>query len=247
VFEELGAANDDDGAWAIENVSITSFAGQTVYLLIEAADDSSESLVEAGIDNLVIVSTDLNHAPTADPQSVSTPEDTPLDILLTGSDPDGDPLTFTLVSSPTYGTLSGTAPNLTYTPAANYFGADSFTFLANDDQASSEPAAVSFDVTSVNDAPVANPQSVSTSEDMPIDIILTGSDPDGDPLTFTVVSSPTYGTLSGTAPNLIYTPAPGYIGLDSFSFVVNDDELDSVAVTVSITINQILYVPMIFK
>jgi hypothetical protein len=102
VFEEHGAVNDDDGDWAIENVSITSFAGQSVYLLIEAADNPNESLVEAAIDNLLIVASDLNHAPIADPQSVSTPEDTPVDILLTGSDSDDDPLSFAVISNPAH-------------------------------------------------------------------------------------------------------------------------------------------------
>jgi hypothetical protein len=54
VFEELGAANDDDAVWASQTVSLNAFAGQTVYLLIEAADASSASLVEAGIDNVSV-------------------------------------------------------------------------------------------------------------------------------------------------------------------------------------------------
>ncbi len=120
VFEEIGAANNDDGAWAIENVSLNSFAGQIVHLLIEAADNSGDSLVEAAIDNVLIVTPDLNQAPIANPQLVTTPEDTAVSILLTGSDPDSDPLTFAIVSNPTHGSLSGTAPDLTYTPSANY-------------------------------------------------------------------------------------------------------------------------------
>jgi hypothetical protein len=244
VFEELGAANNDNGAWAIDNVNISQFAGQTVYLLIEAADDASESLVEAGIDNLMIVSSEPNHAPAADPQSVSTLEDTPLNIVLTGSDPDGDPLTFTILSGPTHGALSGTALDLTYTPATNYFGVDSFTFLANDGQANSEPATVSIDVTPVNDSPVANPQSVSTAEDIPLDIVLTGSDPDYDPITFTVVLSSTHGTLSGTAPNLTYTPAANYYGADSFTFLANDGQASSEPAVVSIDVTPVNDAPV---
>jgi hypothetical protein len=56
VFEELGAAEDDDAAWALETVSLNAYAGQTVYLLLEAADAGPASLVEAAIDDLSIVS-----------------------------------------------------------------------------------------------------------------------------------------------------------------------------------------------
>ena len=57
-------------------------------------------------------------------------------------------LTYSVASGPGHGALSGTAPNLTYTPAAGYSGADSFTFVANDGQASSAPATVSITVSS---------------------------------------------------------------------------------------------------
>jgi predicted extracellular nuclease len=94
-----------------------------------------------------------NVAPVAQDQSVSTPEDTPVAIVLGASDANSDPLTYTIVQPPAHGTLSGTAPNLTYTPDANYNGADSFTFKANDGAVDSNVATVSIDVTPVNDAP----------------------------------------------------------------------------------------------
>ncbi len=189
----------------------------------------------------------VNDTPEANPQSVFTAEDTPLDIVLTGSDPDGDSLTFTIVATPTNGILGGVAPNLTYTPTANYNGQDSFTFVVNDGQVSSDPATVDIDVTPVNDAPVADPQSVTTRQYMPVAITLSGSDVEGHLLVYIVITPPEHGTLSGTAQNLIYTPTPGYAGVDSFSFVVNDGELDSLAATVSITINYVVYGSVIFK
>lgn len=59
-----------------------------------------------------------------------------------------------MVTTPAHGTLNGTAPNVTYTPTANYHGSDSFTFKANDGTIDSAPAAVTLTVTAVNDAPV---------------------------------------------------------------------------------------------
>src|SRR5439155_704471 len=100
-------------------------------------------------------------------------------------------------------------------------------------------ATVSITVTPVNDPPVANNQSVTTPEDTPKTITLTGSDLDGDSLTFSIVTQPAHGTLSGTAPNLTYTPATNYIGPDSFTFKVNDGKVDSAVATVSITVTPV--------
>jgi hypothetical protein len=179
----------------------------------------------------------FNHAPVADAQSVATSEDQPLAIILTGSDQDGDPLTYRITVDPAFGSLSGSAPNLTYTPSANFNGLDSFQFVVNDGQVDSAPATVSITVAPVNDAPIANPQSVSTVQDTALAITLSGSDVDGDALTYWVTNSPTNGTLSGTAPALTYTPNPGFTGTDSFQFVANDGQADSAPATISITVN----------
>ena len=55
VFQELGAANDDDAAWAAASVDVTAFAGQAIRILVEAADAGGASLVEAAIDDVKIV------------------------------------------------------------------------------------------------------------------------------------------------------------------------------------------------
>ncbi|MEZ5478588.1 MAG: cadherin-like domain-containing protein [Thiolinea sp.] len=91
-----------------------------------------------------------------------------------------------------------------------------------------------------NKVPVADDQSVSTNEDQKSDeIILTGSDVDGDALTFRVVTQPANGSLIGTAPNLTYAPNLNFNGTDSFSFGVNDGIADSAPATVTVTVNPI--------
>ncbi len=87
-----------------------------------------------------------------------------------------------------------------------------------------------------NVAPVADDQSVSTPEGTPLGITLTATDDNGDSLTYSVVTGPSHGTLSGAGANRTYTPDPGYVGADSFTFRANDGELDSNTATVSITI-----------
>jgi PKD repeat protein len=97
-----------------------------------------------------------NSPPVADNLSVDTDEDTPVDITLTASDVDGNPLTYAVVTDPSHGTLGGAAPDLTYTPAPDYNGPDSFTFVANDGLVDSNVATVSITVWPVNDPPSAS-------------------------------------------------------------------------------------------
>ncbi|MBI2870075.1 MAG: DNRLRE domain-containing protein [Candidatus Omnitrophica bacterium] len=87
-----------------------------------------------------------------------------------------------------------------------------------------------------NQPPVATPQSVTTIENTAKPITLAGSDPDGDPLTYIVVTQPSHGTLTGTAPTFSYTPASNYTGPDTFTFKVNDGTVDSSTVIVTIEV-----------
>ena len=178
----------------------------------------------------------VNDAPRATNQAVSTPEDVAAAMTLAGTDAEGDALTYFVVNPPLRGTLSGIPPALTYTPASNYHGADSFTFRANDGALNSNVGTVSITVTAVNDAPVALPQNVVLDEDTARAVTLAASDVEGAALTYAIVASPAHGALSGTPPALTYTPSPNYNGADSFSFVASDGSLQSNFATVSITV-----------
>src|SRR5262249_31447350 len=94
--------------------------------------------------------------------------------------------TYAIVTPPTHGTLSGTGPTFTYTPAANYNGSDGFTYRANDGILDSNVAAVAIVVQPVNDAPVAGDDSYATDEDVPLTVAAPGvlgndTDADGGP------------------------------------------------------------------
>ena len=90
-----------------------------------------------------ITVTAVNDIPVAVDGTATTDEGTVVGITLIVSDLDGDPLSYTVVAAPAHGTLSGTAPHLAYTPSTGYFGADSFTFVANDGVIDSNTARVS--------------------------------------------------------------------------------------------------------
>src|SRR6185295_14291762 len=89
-----------------------------------------------------------------------------LGVKANDTDADSDPLTVTLVDDVAHGTLSlGSNGSFTYTPDANYFGADSFTYTVNDGTADSNTATVTLTIDSVNDAPSTTTDSYSTNED----------------------------------------------------------------------------------
>jgi len=183
-----------------------------------------------------ITVTAVNDAPVAASQSVTTAEDTAKAITLAGSDTDGDPLSYSVDTQPAHGTLSGTAPNLTFTPAANYNGPDSFTFKTNDGMADSNVATVNITVNAVNHPPVATNGSASTIEGIAVAITLSASDVDSDPLTYAVVSQPAHGIVSGSGASLTYSPTTDFTGSDSFTFKVNDGKVDSNTATVAVTV-----------
>ncbi|VVB60525.1 Uncharacterised protein [uncultured archaeon] len=144
-------------------------------------------------------------------------------------------------------------------PNADWNGAETITFKATDPGALFDQDAATFTVTAVNNAPTANPQSVTTNQDTTIEITLTGSDIDGSISKYTIATLPSYGDLWDgitqitTIPtdlivNIVqYQPHTGYSGSDSFTFTVTDDGTPLPAQTSSpatisitiITVNQI--------
>ena len=186
--------------------------------------------------------------PVAHSLSISTNEDAPLNITLSGSDADGDSLTFSILSQPLHGSLgsvtsAGTSSvTVDYTPDADYNGQDSFTFKVNGGFVDSSAATVTMTVVSVNDPPAAQGQSLLFGQDAPQSITLSGSDIEGDALAFSIVSQPDHGSLGSvtsagnTSATVVYTPDAGYHGPDPFTFKAHDGLADSGTVTVDITV-----------
>ena len=130
----------------------------------------------------------VNEPPVADNKAVSTTEDTPAQVTMSGSDPDDDPaiLSFVVTVAPVHGELTGSGATLTYTPAPDFHGTDTFAYKASDGLDQSDAATVTVTVTPVNDAPIANAggdQSIEEGQR----VTLNGSgstDVDGDPLIY---------------------------------------------------------------
>jgi hypothetical protein len=199
---------------------------------------------------LTITVTDVDDAPFALADAYATNEDTSLTVTAPGAlgndyDEDGSPISATLVSGPSRGTLAFNADgSFVYTPDANFFGTDSFVYRVSDGSLQSGNATVTLTVNGIPDAPTSANGNVNTDEGVSYTFTLADfsySDADGDPLDHIEITSlPVDGTLmlGGTAVavndivtvadiaagNLTYTPpasVPGPIA-DQFGFRVHD-------------------------
>lgn len=193
---------------------------------------------------LQVTVVNTNVAPEGDDQTVMLDEDSSASVTITGFDYNGDSITLAVSAQPQNGTLTGSAPDFVYIPNADFAGEDSFSFIANDGVYDSAPATVTLSVEQINDAPVAIAQNVSFAEDTDASITLTGADIDGDSLSYNLQVLPEKGTLTGVAPDLIYTPEPDFHGSDSFTFSVNDGTVNSTVAVVGVVVTSVNDAPV---
>ena len=161
----------------------------------------------------------------------------------TDADP-GDTLTAALASNPQYGTITINANGtFNYVHNGASFSSDSFMYTASDGKITGAAVSVSIVVTGTNDPPIANNDviivplnsTVTTLDNGNTSIIANDSDPDGDILTATLVSSPTYGTLTlNPGGTFTYVQNGTLNSGDSFTYKVNDGTVDSANATVNI-------------
>ena len=179
--------------------------------------------------------------PTANNLSITTNEDTPTTFTMTGSDPEGAALTFSISTQPQNGTVTASGAAGTYTPNENFNGTDTFAYIASDGALSSTAGLVSVTVTAVDDDPNTMNVSAITDEDNAVEITLEAEEYDGDTISFKIKDNPTSGTVSLTGDKATYTPNANYYGSDSFTFEAVDYTAKKIlnTATASITINPI--------
>src|SRR5262249_29902454 len=145
--------------------------------------------------------------PTA--QSVTTSQDTAVAITLSSTDPNGDLLAFSVTTPPANGELTGGGANFVYTPSGGVIGHDSFEFTVTD-TATGLVGTATVSINVVSPPPVASDQSLLVGESLSVAITLSSTDPNGDPLAYTVIAPPGHGQLTGVVPNVTYTPNSGF-------------------------------------
>ena len=217
------------------------------YKANDGTDDSNVATATINVSS-------VNDAPVAVADGYNMNEDGVLNISAPGilsndSDADNDSLTAVLGTNVTNGTLTLNADgSFDYTPNANWSGVDTFTYTATDGTFSSSEVTVTITVESVNDAPVANDDSVVTNEDTPVSDNLSATDVELSALTYAITANPTKGTLTVFDANTgayTYKPNVNANGADSFKFTANDGSLTSNEATISITINPVNDIPVV--
>ena len=194
----------------------------------------------------VIVET-CNNPPVANDDYATVNEDSynnTIDVLANDTDPDGDTLVITNVTTPAHGDVTNDMNYVYYTPDLGYCGNDSFTYTITDGNGGYDTATVYITVLCENDPPVAEDDYYSTVEDtmLVVDapgVLLDDSDPDGDPLSAVLVSNPSNGVLTTFDSNgsFVYVPDADFCGVDSFTYKVCDGELYSNVANVFITVD----------
>lgn len=231
-----------------------SIATYTPNLSYEGADSFSfkanDGLADSNISTVSITVEDQpNTAPIASPFTSFTAYETAFSDALLAYDGEGDALVYQLITNPSRGVISGfdgTTGDFTYTPNSTEVGDDSFTWRAYDGEEFSNVATYNVTIDPVsNVAPVATASEELYIFQEPLDLILSASDVDLDPLTYVIVSAPSNGTITPkvgatSANEWTYTPATGFTGTDTFTFKANDGSVDSNVETVTLKFASLL-------
>jgi VCBS repeat-containing protein len=192
-----------------------------------------------------------NRAPVApDVSGLSVAEDGTLivsaaTLLARATDADGDPLTITDVDQPSHGSVGILADgSVRFLPATDFSGTAEFRFTVSDGAGGTATARATIAVTPVNDAPVARgdgPLTVHAGASLtvsPATLLANDSDAEGDSLAFLLAAGPAHGSLATLADgSLVYTPATGFAGSDSFTYQVSDSVLLSQVVAVVLEVH----------
>ncbi len=223
----------------IANISVASTA--TVGTRAVGVITNTQTALRAGA--FSVVAAPVNHPP------VWTPVDNPtlnvgdaLDIPLLATDADGDALTLTVSPLPafvTFADLGNGKGTVFLRPGQAQAGTYNLIATATDARGASAAFTLTVTVASVNRPPTANGQQLTVTEDTPQQLVVSGVDPEGAAVTYSIVVPPAHGSLSGTAPALLYTPAADYFGPDTFQFVASDGVLSSDPATVAIIVTEV--------
>ncbi len=154
----------------------------------------------------------------------------------TASDPESATLDYSVSNNPSWLTINPVTGELSGTPTdADAGTSDNILITVSDGLNSATLDPISLTVIA-NAKPIAEAQAIEVTEDESVEFTLVATDSDGTVVSYTI-GTPANGTLTGTAPDLTYTPNTGFFGEDSFTYTVTDNDGGvSTLSTISITI-----------
>ncbi len=219
--------------WDMHDFNLTSLAegsfqtGDRISVSMTLGSGSNDSLKWIGflVDQPTDGSTTGNARPVAEDLHLETNEMQEINGQMVGSDADGDPLTYRVISMPQNGFLqySSQGGRFYYNPNDFYSGLDTFTYVVNDGQSDSAPATVYINVRDVNSSPDVPIQFFEGFEDSGVSGQILATDPENDPLTFSVVTTTQNGSLTVQPDGTFsYQPNANFHGLDQFRIRVSD-------------------------
>jgi VCBS repeat-containing protein len=209
---------------------------------------ASDGIQESNLATVTLEVTPVNDPPVAGDDAYTTFEDQVLSIAAPGvlsndSDIENDSLSAEIITHPQHGiVILNPDGSFNYTPSANYYGIDSFTYAASDDELEVDTAIVTITIEPVNDAPEAEDDSYTLAEDTILDIGVPGVlsndfDLDGDQISAILVSTTAHGSLTLYSDgSFSYTPVANFSGNDSFTYFASDGFLSSNLATVNLSV-----------
>ncbi|WP_235848039.1 Ig-like domain-containing protein [Mycolicibacterium holsaticum] len=234
---------NEDGSFTYTPISDFHGVDSFIYTVIDSNGGTATATVYVTVNP-------VNDAPVAVDDAVTVDEDgvAVVDVLANDFDADGDELSVTATGAAGNGTVTLIDGVLTYTPNADFQGADSFTYTVSDGNGGTATATVYVTVNPVNDAPVAVDDAVTVDEDgvAVVDVLANDTDVDGDELTVTTVGSASNGTVTLADGVITYTPNADFQGADSFTYTVSDGNGGTATATVYVTVNSVNDAPVAF-
>ena len=212
---QVTALATDEGTDTLVNVEALQFAESRVEYVAPADDTPDDTPDDTGGD-----------APTAGADTLTTSEDTAASLNPLGNDSFTGAAVIDRVTQAAHGSVTLVdGSTVVYTPEANYAGPDSFDYTLIDGNGQETTGTVSVEVSEVNDAPVANGDTVTTAGATPvtIDVLANDTDVDGDALSVSGVSQPAHGDVAITADGQVtYTPHLETSGEQTFAYTMSD-------------------------
>ncbi len=220
---------------------VFDYESQSSYTLSVTTTDSGDLTHTASV---IININNVNEIPVTSLVSATVTEQVEQQIALSGSDIDGNELTFSVVSAPINGAATISGSVLTYVSTSDTAISDVLTYKVNDGEFDSNVSTVTITIIPVSDAPTSSNVSAQVTEQVSKTIQLVATDIEGDALTYHIVSGPSHGTATISGSVLTYVSTSDTATSDVLTYKANDGELDSNVSTVTIIIDPISDAPV---